>query len=106
MTTVRGTVRSTADWEGEGSGPTAAAARAEAVRGLPDGFALVDVRTLSAKPGEPVTMKAFGRGTASHEIEARGDDEPEALAALREAVPPGHLLLEVVIVPDGTRPSA
>lgn len=100
MMRVRGTVRSQEDWEHEGSGPTAARAREVAVEGLPEDYDLVDVQTVSARPGEPVTVKAFGRRTLVQTVEAEGADEPSALAALRGAVPPGFLLLNLLVDPQ------
>lgn len=94
---VHGTIRSTAGWEQEGSGPTASIARGEAVKGLPEDFELVDVQTVSAKPGEPVTMKAFARSTSSARIQAEGADQATALTALLAQVPDGHKLLSHVI---------
>jgi hypothetical protein len=103
---VYGTARSTKTWEHEGSGADAGAARAEAIRGVPDGFDLVDVQTLTAKPGEPVTMKAFARSTQSQPVEADGADEAAALTALRAAVPPGWLLLSVTVKTSNGTPDA
>jgi len=95
---VRGTVRSLDAWENDGSGPTASVAREAATTGLPDDYELIDVQTVTAKPGEPVTMRAMARSTRTETIEAEGRDQAEALAALRAAVPEGMRLLGHVVL--------
>ncbi|MCX7522365.1 hypothetical protein OSC27_08755 [Microbacterium sp. STN6] len=97
---LRGTIRSTKSWTNEGSGLTASEARAVAISGMPDGYELVDVTTVSAKPGEPVTMRAIARSGDVRDVEADGVTQTEAAAALRAAVPEGFLLLQQVAVDD------
>jgi len=93
-------IRSTETWTGEGSGQIVEEARAVATAGIPSGFELQTVTTLSAKPGEPVTMRALARRTETKTIEAEGDDYPQAYAALRATVPDGWQLQLHVIVDD------
>jgi len=93
-------IRSNETWTGEGSGDIVEEARAAATAELPSGFELQTVTTLSAKPGEPVTMRALARRQDRETIQAQGADYPEAYAALRAAVPEGWQLQLHVIVEE------
>lgn len=96
---VTGTIRSTGEWTGHGSGLTAGEAREHAIAGVPAGYELVDTMTESAKPGEPVTMRSSARSVETRAIAAEGADYHVALRGLRGAVPEGWQLQAVTLEP-------
>ncbi|TAM69923.1 MAG: hypothetical protein EPN48_05865 [Microbacteriaceae bacterium] len=79
---------------------TASLARPVAVASVPAEFELTDVMTLSAKPGEPVTLSATARSRNARDLEAAGATYGEALAALKALVPDAWRLQHVVVVDD------
>jgi hypothetical protein len=97
---LRGVIRSTESVSGNGSGETASDARPVAVAAVPAEFELTDVMTVSARPGEPVTLRASASSRATREIDAEGASYREALDALRSLVPDSWRL-QNIIVTDG-----
>jgi hypothetical protein len=95
-----GTVRSMQVWTHEGSGHTAGLARVVAVEGCPEGYELTDVTTVSAKPGEPVTLKATARSRETREVSAEASTYAEALEHLRATVPDGWQLQGFAVVEE------
>jgi hypothetical protein len=94
---VTGTIRSTEEWTGHGSGLTAGEAREQAIADVPAGYELVDTITESAKPGEPVTMRSSARSVETRAIAAENADYEAALRDLRDAVPEGWQLQAVTL---------
>ncbi|HEY5224065.1 MAG TPA: hypothetical protein VIJ18_13585 [Microbacteriaceae bacterium] len=97
---LRGTIRSIDSLSNEGSGLTASRARPAAVASVPAEFELTDVMTISAKPGEPVTLSASARSRDTRDLDAAGTTYGEALAALKSLVPDAWRLQHIIVVDD------
>ncbi|MEO8908582.1 MAG: hypothetical protein ABI310_11015 [Microbacteriaceae bacterium] len=79
---------------------TASQARPAAVASVPADFELTDVMTVSAQPGEPVTLEATARSREVNELDATGASYGQALEALKAQVPDAWRLQHVVVVDD------
>ncbi|WP_308468805.1 hypothetical protein [Rathayibacter soli] len=97
---LRGTIRSIESLSHEGSGLTASGARPVAIASVPIEFELTDVMTVSAKPGEPVTLSASARSRDTRDLDAGGTTYSETLAALKALVPEGWRLQHIIVVDD------